>query len=72
MSWTACAQDEAMAHLGDDEGFEILVNGIPLTFRDVKETAARVLKSRWPNDRVSIIDRATGSEITFMADGRTC
>ena len=39
-------------------GFEILVNGVPRSFRDSKEAAydaGLVLKNRWPETAVTLI-----------------
>ena len=58
-----------------DEGYDILVNGQKRTFRDVKtmaHDAARVLKNASRGqDKVEVLDRATGQRIEMLADGRT-
>ena len=54
-----------------DEGFEILHNGVPRTFRDTKAAAfeaARFAKSRTKGE---IIDRSTGAKVVMLKDGRT-
>lgn len=46
--------------LRPDEGFDILVNGVPRTFRDTKDLAldaCRVLKRRNLADEITVIDR---------------
>ena len=58
----------------DNEGYEIRHNGVPRSFRDVKESAyeaARFAKSRNPSDIIEIIDRSTTLS-PMLADGRTC
>jgi hypothetical protein len=58
----------------DNEGFEIRVNGVPRTFRDLKEPAheaARVIKNKVPGDIVEIVALSTGTKVVMMADGRT-
>jgi hypothetical protein len=55
------------------KGYSILVKGAPRTFRDRRETAhdaARVIKSRWPNDRIEIVDEASGNKQAVLPDGR--
>jgi hypothetical protein len=55
------------------EGFEILLNGIPRSFRDqesVAYEAANLLKRRWPQEVVTIL-RPDGSIVTMQVDGRT-
>ena len=59
----------------DNEGYEIRHNGVPRSFRDVKESAyeaARFAKSRNPSDIIEIIDRSTNAKLLMLADGRTC
>jgi len=54
-------------------GFEILVNGVERTFRDVEVVvydAAMMLKKRRPLDDVSIKDVATGAVVKVRTDGR--
>jgi hypothetical protein len=44
------------------EGFEILVNGIPRTFRDMESMAldaARILKDRDRSSEITVINRGT-------------
>jgi hypothetical protein len=58
----------------DNEGFVSLHNGVPRTFRDSKATAyeaARFAKSKAKGDIIEIIDRATGTRIVMLEDGRT-
>jgi hypothetical protein len=60
--------------LSDNEGYDIIINGVWRTFRDVKATAysaARMAKAHDMNDKVEIIDRSTGQRIEMWADGRT-
>ena len=57
----------------DNDGFEILVNGVARTFRDQPEAAyaaARYLKRRYPKDFIEIIDRTTGKKLIVFEDGR--
>jgi hypothetical protein len=57
----------------DAAGFDIIVDGIERSHRDLKETtydAAPALKSRNPALRVTIRDRATGETVTMREDGR--
>ena len=58
----------------DNEGFDILHNGVPRTFRDMKATAyeaARYAKSKAKGDIIEIVDRATGTQLVMLEDGRT-
>jgi len=51
-------------------GYEIVVNGVPRSFRDKEAEAyeaARLIKARWPNDLVQI-RKPDGS---MLHDGRT-
>ena len=60
--------------LGDNEGFVILVEGVPRTFRDVKAyafDAALVLKKKNKCAIVEIVDRSTGEKFMMLEDGRT-
>jgi hypothetical protein len=60
--------------LRDDEGFDVLINGIARTFRDGKlpaYEAARVIKRKNRNDIVEVRDRSTGAKAVMMDDGRT-
>ena len=46
----------------DNEGFDIIINGVVRTFRDQREAAydaARYLKVQHPKDFVEVFDRAT-------------
>jgi hypothetical protein len=54
----------------DKEGYVILHKGVLRTFRDKRETyeAARFAKSRTKGE---IIDRATGTRLIMLEDGRT-
>jgi len=50
----------------DDEGFQILHNGVPRTFRDQRETAfeaARYAKSQAKGDIIELRDCATGRSL---------
>jgi len=58
----------------DNEGFEILHNGVPRTFRDRKDTAydaACFAKSKAPGDIIEVVDRSTGAKVIMLEDGRT-
>lgn len=58
----------------DNEGFDILHNGVPRTFRDTKATvfdAARFAKGRAKGDIIEIVDRSTGQKLVMLEDGRT-
>ena len=58
----------------DNEGFDILHNGVPRTFRDMKATAyeaARYAKSKAKGDIIEIVDRSTGTKLVMLEDGRT-
>jgi hypothetical protein len=58
----------------DSEGFQILHNGVPRTYRDNKETAyeaARFAKSRSRGDVIEIVDCSTGAKLIMLEDGRT-
>jgi hypothetical protein len=60
--------------LREDEGFDIIINRVNRTFRDLKEhayEAARFAKGNNPEDRVEIRDRSTGTVVEMRADGRT-
>ena len=62
------------AGMRDNEGYDILHNGVPRTFRDTRATvyeAARYAKSKAKGDIIEIIDRATGTRIVMLEDGRT-
>ncbi len=56
------------------EGYTILHNGLPRTFRDHKATAyeaARFAKQRNPKDLIEIVNCATGARLIMLEDGRT-
>ena len=58
----------------EGEGFDILHNGMPRTFRDKKKMAceaARFAKAEHPADIIEIVDRANGTKLVMLADGRT-
>ena len=58
----------------EDEGFDILHNGMPRTFRDQKVMAyeaARFAKTQRPADIIEIVDRSNGTRLVMLADGRT-
>jgi hypothetical protein len=55
------------------EGFIIILNGVPRTFRDQKETAcdaARFFKAQGKGDLIEIVDESTGAKTVILADGR--
>jgi len=57
----------------ENEGFDILHNGVPRTFRDLKACAyeaARFAKGRAKGDIIEIVDRATGAKSIILKDGR--
>ena len=58
----------------DGQGFEILHNGVPRTFRDKRETvfeAARYAKGKARGDIIEIRECATGTKLVMLEDGRT-
>lgn len=58
----------------DNEGYDIVHNGVHRTFRDRKDfalEAARYGKSRHPEEIIEIVDRSTGQKLVMFADGRT-
>ena len=58
----------------DNEGFEIQHNGVPRTYRDNRETAfeaGRFAKSKARGEIIEIVDRATGTKLVMLEDGRT-
>jgi hypothetical protein len=58
----------------ENEGFDILHNGMPRTFRDQKAMAyeaARFAKTQNPADIIEIVDRSNGTKMVLLADGRT-
>jgi hypothetical protein len=57
----------------ETDGFDILVNGVPRTFRDTADiayAAARNLKTRDRASEVTVRERATNKVATIMDDGR--
>jgi hypothetical protein len=59
--------------MADAQGYEILHNSVPRTFRDRWVTAleaAQYAKSRAKGDIIEIRDCATGEKLMIMADGR--
>ena len=62
------------AILREDEGFDLLVNGIDRTFSDTKAGAydvARELKRLNRGCIIEIRDRSNGSKVIMGPDGRT-
>ena len=60
--------------MGENEGFDILINGIARTFRDLRPAAheaALYLKSKSRSEVIEIRDRSTGEKILMLEDGRT-
>ena len=60
--------------LREDEGFDLLVNGIDRTFSDTKLGAyevARELKRRNRGCIIEIRDRSNGAKVIMGGDGRT-
>ena len=58
----------------DNEGFQILHNGVPRTFRDQRKTAfeaARYAKGKARGEIIEIVDRSTGTKLVMLEDGRT-
>jgi hypothetical protein len=58
----------------DGDGYQILHNGVPRTFRDKRETAfeaARFAKSWARGEIIEIVDRSTGTKLVMLEDGRT-
>lgn len=59
--------------VGPGKGWDIVINGVDRTFRDLKVTAieaAQYAKERFPGDLVQIRDCGTGDLITILPDGR--
>ena len=57
-----------------DQGFDILHNDVPRIFRDQKVMAyeaARFAKVRHRADILEIVDRANGTKLVMLEDGRT-
>jgi len=55
--------------MGEGQGYQILHNGVPRTFRDSLE-AARFARSRAKGDIIELRDCATGEKLVMLADGR--
>jgi hypothetical protein len=58
----------------ENEGFDILHNGLSRTFRDQKAMAyeaARFAKTQNPADLIQILDRSTWERLIMLANGRT-
>ena len=51
------------------QGYEILHNGVPRTFRDRRE-APQFAKSRAKGDIIELRDCATGEKLVMLADGK--
>ena len=61
-----------IASTSSNQGYEILHNGVPRTFRDRRETAleaARFAKSNAKADIIELRDFATGEKFVMLADG---
>jgi hypothetical protein len=59
--------------MGEDQGYQILHNGAPRTFRDRRDAAleaARLAKSRAMGDLIELRDCASGEKLVMLADGR--
>ena len=59
--------------MSDGQGYEILHNGVPRTFRDRRDPAleaARFAKDRAKGDIIELRDVATGEKLVMLADGR--
>ena len=59
--------------MGEGQGYQILHNGVPRTFRDRRDTAleaARFAKSRANGELIELRDCATGQKLVMLADGR--
>jgi len=59
--------------MSDGQGYQILHNGVPRTFRDRRDTAieaARFAKSRAKGEIIELLDFATGERLMMLADGR--
>jgi hypothetical protein len=60
--------------LRDDEGFDVLINGVVRTFRDRKIAgyeAGRVIKRKHRGDIIEVRDRSTANKVVMLEDGRT-
>jgi hypothetical protein len=58
----------------DDEGFDIMVDGVQRSFYDGREGAyamARELKLRNRQSIIEIRDRSNGKKVIMLEDGRT-
>ena len=58
--------------MGDGQGYQILHNVVPGTFRDRRETAfeaAQFAKSQAETDIIELRDCATGEKLLMLADG---
>jgi hypothetical protein len=58
----------------DGEGYQILHNGVPRTFRDRRDTAldaAQFAKSKARGEIIEIVERSTGTKLVMLEDGRT-
>lgn len=58
----------------ENEGFDILHNGVLRTFRDRKDMAyeaARFAKTQNPTDLIELVDRSNGTKVVMLANGRT-
>jgi len=70
----ASAVPFGLGDMRDNEGYDILHNGTPRTFRDSKPTAyeaARFAKSQQPADIIEVVDRSAGTKMLMLPDGRT-
>ena len=59
--------------MSSNQGYEILHNGVPRTFRDRRDTAleaAPFAKSNAKGDIIELRDGATGDKLVMLADGR--
>ena len=60
--------------LRDDEGYDIVINRVWRSFRDIKDVAlgsARYYKGRHPGEQVQVRDRSNGNLVTMLDDGQT-
>jgi hypothetical protein len=63
-----------VAIMRDNEGYDILHDGVPRTFRDRRDIAfeaARYARSKAKGEVIEILDRATGTKLVMLEDGRT-
>jgi hypothetical protein len=59
--------------MSSNQGYEILHNGVPRTFRDRRDTAleaARFAKSNANGDIIELRDCTTGEKLVMLSDGR--